>query len=53
MLSYFISGWHLPLLMTAAKWNVPEMVPQLQQLYTRHKKNWEALQPEDPPRMLT
>lgn len=53
MLSYFISGWHLPLLMTAAKWNVPEMVPQLQQLYTRHRKDWEALHPEDPPRMLT
>jgi hypothetical protein len=40
-------------LMTAAKWSVPEMIPQLQTLYTRHKAGLDTLQPSDAPRMLS
>jgi len=53
MLAYFTLSWHVLVLLTAAKWNVPDMIPQVQDLYTRHKKDWEALQPTEPPRMLT
>jgi hypothetical protein len=53
MLAYFISGWHLMFLMTAAKWNVPEMIPQLQELHTRHKTDLDTLRPAHPPQMLT
>lgn len=53
MLTYFVLAWHLPVLMTAAKWNVPEMVPQLQQLYTRHNADLDTLRPTDAPRMLS
>ena len=53
MLAYFISGWHMMFLMTAAKWNVPQMIPQLQQLYERHKADLDTLKPSDVPRMLT
>ena len=53
MLAYFTLSWHVLVLLTAAKWSVPEMIPQVQDLYTRHKKDWEALAPQEPPRMLT
>ncbi len=53
LLAYFVSGWHTTFLMTAAKWNVPEMIPQLRQLYERHKADLATPEPSDAPRMLT
>lgn len=53
LLAYFTTTWHMMFLMTAAKWNVPEMIPQIQQLHSRHKNDVDPLRPGDPPRMLT
>lgn len=37
LLAFFVVGWHSMLLMTAAKWHSPVMIPQLQALYLKHK----------------
>jgi hypothetical protein len=43
VLAYFVSGWHSMLLMTAAKWHSPIMIPQLQGLYQRHQAAIDSL----------
>lgn len=53
MLAYFTTAWHTMFLMTAAKWSVPEMIPQLQTLYKRHQAGIDSLSPSEAPRMLS
>lgn len=51
-LAYWSLGWHGMLLMTAAKWHAPIMVPDLQRLHTRHRSDIDQLQPRDFPSLL-
>lgn len=41
--------WQLLILMTAAKWQVPEMVPQLQSLHLRFRDALKSLEPDEFP----
>ena len=52
LISYFSLTWHMIFLLTAAKCHVPEMVPQLQQLHTRHREDIASLEPTDFPNFL-
>jgi hypothetical protein len=53
-LATFVLGWHLFLLMTAAKWQSPVMIEQLQALYVRQRTAINSLNPDsdDIPQML-
>ena len=52
-IAYYVLGWHLLLLMTAAKWHDRETIPQLQALHTRHRAAVESLSPVDVPPLLS
>lgn len=52
LIAFVVTGWHLMLLMTAAKWHAPEMIVQLQQLHTRHRVALETLTPQTFPNLL-
>ena len=52
LIAFVVTGWHLMLLMTAAKWQAPEMIVQLQQLHTRHRAALETLTPRSFPNLL-
>lgn len=52
MIAYFMLGWQLMFVMTAAKWIAPEMIGQLQQLPLRHRTAIESLRPNELPKLL-
>jgi hypothetical protein len=47
LIAFFALGWHGMLLMTAAKWFYPEMIPQLQQLHQTHRDAIHGLEPDE------
>jgi hypothetical protein len=47
MVAFLALSWHGFLLITAAKWLCPVMIPQLQQVYVEHKATIQSLEPDE------